>query len=303
MSDGDALLAAVKATPDDDTPRLVYADWLDDCGEGDRAAFIRVQVELARVRPIDLGDVTLNYLPAPDAPAVVLLSLSRAGKLRPGQWARMHAAIPGGRWTFDGQLLSAAVANVSEGTAALTVVVTKHPDADWEAELVREGRALLHEHGGAWVGLEPPRGVCLGNAGVLTVPDGWHNQRYTFARGLVDECELTAEWWLAHADAILAAHPVRRVTLTTWPGETVGWPMLVRGVQGGDHFYGGWDGVAFELPPTVAEVPFRGSYEAWAAQPHVRADRERRAREARESSDAARRLREAVDRLPPPTAP
>jgi len=43
-----ALLRAVAAAPDDDTPRLVYADWLDDQGRHERAEFIRLQVELAR---------------------------------------------------------------------------------------------------------------------------------------------------------------------------------------------------------------------------------------------------------------
>jgi uncharacterized protein (TIGR02996 family) len=44
-----ALLAAVLETPDDDAPRLVYADWLEENGEADRAAFIRLQIELARL--------------------------------------------------------------------------------------------------------------------------------------------------------------------------------------------------------------------------------------------------------------
>jgi uncharacterized protein (TIGR02996 family) len=48
MTDEQALLAAVLARPDDDTPRLVYADFLDDHGDSDRAAFIRLQVEAAR---------------------------------------------------------------------------------------------------------------------------------------------------------------------------------------------------------------------------------------------------------------
>ncbi|MBA4068200.1 MAG: hypothetical protein C0501_31765 [Isosphaera sp.] len=43
MSDEDALLAAILADPDDDTPRLVYADWLDEHGRHDRAEFIRLQ--------------------------------------------------------------------------------------------------------------------------------------------------------------------------------------------------------------------------------------------------------------------
>ncbi|VTU00191.1 Repeat-companion domain TIGR02996 OS=Singulisphaera acidiphila (strain ATCC BAA-1392 / DSM 18658 / VKM B-2454 / MOB10) GN=Sinac_4455 PE=4 SV=1 [Gemmataceae bacterium] len=48
MTDGDALLAAIIAAPDDDTPRLVYADWLDENGQPERAEFIRVQIEVSR---------------------------------------------------------------------------------------------------------------------------------------------------------------------------------------------------------------------------------------------------------------
>lgn len=42
------LLAAVLAAPDDDGPRLVYADWLEENGDPERAEFIRVQIEIAR---------------------------------------------------------------------------------------------------------------------------------------------------------------------------------------------------------------------------------------------------------------
>ena len=47
MSDGQHLLRAVVAHPDEDTPRLAYADWLDEHGDPDRAEFIRVQCRLA----------------------------------------------------------------------------------------------------------------------------------------------------------------------------------------------------------------------------------------------------------------
>jgi uncharacterized protein (TIGR02996 family) len=50
MSDRDAFLAAIHAAPDDDAPRLVFADWLDENGESERAEFIRVQVEMRRER-------------------------------------------------------------------------------------------------------------------------------------------------------------------------------------------------------------------------------------------------------------
>ena len=43
------LLAAIKADPADDLPRLLAADWLADHDEGERAEFIRVQCELAQL--------------------------------------------------------------------------------------------------------------------------------------------------------------------------------------------------------------------------------------------------------------
>jgi uncharacterized protein (TIGR02996 family) len=43
----ESFVAAINDAPDDDTPRLVYADWLDEHGDSDRAAFIRLQCRLA----------------------------------------------------------------------------------------------------------------------------------------------------------------------------------------------------------------------------------------------------------------
>ncbi len=50
VSAADPFLRAVLAHPDDDQPRLVYADWLDEQGDP-RGEFIRLQVELARHGP------------------------------------------------------------------------------------------------------------------------------------------------------------------------------------------------------------------------------------------------------------
>jgi len=44
MTDHDALLAAIRDNPDEDTPRLVYADWLDENDQPARAEFIRKQI-------------------------------------------------------------------------------------------------------------------------------------------------------------------------------------------------------------------------------------------------------------------
>src|SRR5947209_8653258 len=52
MSEREAFMRAICDSPEDDTPRLVFADWLDEHGDQNdrtRAAFIRVQCEVARL--------------------------------------------------------------------------------------------------------------------------------------------------------------------------------------------------------------------------------------------------------------
>jgi uncharacterized protein (TIGR02996 family) len=49
MSPADAFLAEILANPEDDAPRLVFADWLEDHGQPERAEFIRTQIELSRL--------------------------------------------------------------------------------------------------------------------------------------------------------------------------------------------------------------------------------------------------------------
>ncbi len=49
MSLDAAFLQDILDGPDDDAPRLIYADWLDDQGQAERAEFIRVQCEIAKL--------------------------------------------------------------------------------------------------------------------------------------------------------------------------------------------------------------------------------------------------------------
>jgi uncharacterized protein (TIGR02996 family) len=51
MTDGDALYAAILEHPEEDTPRLMYADWMDEHDEAEYAEFIRLQIELAQPKP------------------------------------------------------------------------------------------------------------------------------------------------------------------------------------------------------------------------------------------------------------
>jgi uncharacterized protein (TIGR02996 family) len=51
MTDRDALYRAILAHPDDDTPRLVYADWLQENDRSEEAEFIRIGCQLEALPP------------------------------------------------------------------------------------------------------------------------------------------------------------------------------------------------------------------------------------------------------------
>jgi uncharacterized protein (TIGR02996 family) len=49
MTPDEAFIQAIREQPDDDAPRLIYADWLEEHGQLDRAEFIRACCEAARL--------------------------------------------------------------------------------------------------------------------------------------------------------------------------------------------------------------------------------------------------------------
>lgn len=53
MSEHPGFWQDIIANPDDDAPRLIYADWLEEQGQLHRAEFIRTQCHLAAVLPND----------------------------------------------------------------------------------------------------------------------------------------------------------------------------------------------------------------------------------------------------------
>ncbi len=57
MNDEAGFLAKICAEPEDDTHRLVFADWLDENGQPARAEFIRVQIKLAKMDAESMGPV------------------------------------------------------------------------------------------------------------------------------------------------------------------------------------------------------------------------------------------------------
>ena len=91
MSAALGFLEDIKRHPDDDAPRLIFADWLDEHGDP-RGELIRVQCALDR-------------LPAGDARRDALLRRERDLLLAHAQAWLGPLALAGGRWSFRRGLL------------------------------------------------------------------------------------------------------------------------------------------------------------------------------------------------------
>lgn len=216
MTDEIALLAAVRAHPDDDNPRLAYADWLDDLMTPEataRAAFIRVECRLAR----DFAG-TAAGCPTP----------IRAGHQTPAHGLRVGTVV--------------GPCNACEAC--------------------RERAGLW----AAWRESQGPKepGAFAANCWEWFARHLTWADHFTTARGFVEHVTCPAADWLAHGDAVIAANPVRRVRLTTWPGETPGWTAATVASPAPPHFgYDRWPGVAFEV--LLRRPTRRQEAEAWWA--------------------------------------
>lgn len=112
MSDEETFLRAICADPDDDTPRLVFADWLDEQG-GVRneqwAELIRVQVQLGRNPGADRGrlearDAELELEVVYGWPSRIGVPHPLAEKLAWGNWWRGFPLSVSG---FGGDIVAA----------------------------------------------------------------------------------------------------------------------------------------------------------------------------------------------------
>jgi uncharacterized protein (TIGR02996 family) len=152
VSDGDALLAAIRAHPDEDVPRLAYADWLDETGVSPaRARFVRLMID---------PHIPKRYPQYRDADALALgcpaLSIPQVRA-----W---------GLWPFAGL---------------------------WSKFKVRyrlADRAFVL--------------TAINRVGVDYLP-----QSVTVRRGFVAGVRTDYAGWVAHGDAIAAAHPITRVSI------------------------------------------------------------------------------------------
>jgi uncharacterized protein (TIGR02996 family) len=121
-----SFLQTICETPGDDAARLIYADWLQDHGEPERAAFIRAQIENAT---LEQGTLQLADR---EEQADVLLAANRAAWVAGlPAWARKEAAFARG---FVRVVRGTALQFIKDGAAIRRqepleeVVFTKGPE-------------------------------------------------------------------------------------------------------------------------------------------------------------------------------
>jgi uncharacterized protein (TIGR02996 family) len=161
MYAADAFEREIAARPLADAPRLVYADWLDEHGEMERAALIRVQCALTRLTPTD-ADV-----PVLRAQEQTLLrrhattwARSVSGVARRWKFVR---GFPSELWLTPGEFLR-------HGTdlCARVPVERLHLGAQYDLPALAESPALRHIQAIEWLSL------CEATVSVLHSPHAEH---------------------------------------------------------------------------------------------------------------------------------
>jgi uncharacterized protein (TIGR02996 family) len=109
-----AFLEAIRDDPDEDLHRLVYADWLDDQGDCDRAEFIRVQCALATLAEDDPTQAELE-----ERERALLLAHEE-------EWL---GSPPAGvlQWTFRCGFVDQVVLGGSGSIAGASELAARHP--------------------------------------------------------------------------------------------------------------------------------------------------------------------------------
>src|SRR5690242_2173671 len=100
----EALEAAVSAEPYNDAPRLVYADWLEDNGDPQRATYIRARCALDDRPPPDDHvalweqrlevEKALSWRPFPALPAPFVVSRNSGDDWWQDRWDGLERGFP-----------------------------------------------------------------------------------------------------------------------------------------------------------------------------------------------------------------
>jgi uncharacterized protein (TIGR02996 family) len=233
-ADRAAFLAAIIARPDDDLPRRIFADWLDE-HPGGPCLFCKGQgVHRGGHLHCDSRGVHDHRYEekclACDGTGRDLYSAANAER---AEFIRVQCAA---------ERLIDATADVEVGGSCSDADVTAQLiDLDAQVAALRpRERELLAAHGDDWAAADLGPGLAWQAVAAPRWSFGGHSACH-FRRGFVDWVGCSWRTWRAHASALRQAAPITRVQLTT-PAPTLA--VLERA----------YPGIAFDLPP-AAEFP------------------------------------------------
>ena len=223
----------IRARPDDDLPRLICADWLEEQGEADRARFIRVQCRIAELERESGGKLPGKLLSCH-------VSRYSPWKIEAVSSGQPPSNIGTGdivdlQTTGPNHLKATCVIDKMEmhtalnrGAAGYTSYELRPlppcPLRDEWRELKREEKELHGDNYSAHMKTLP----------LISHPTGYPNRIgiysgdgfVEFVRGFVENIRIRGADWIEHAEAILKANPIHKVTLimpNLFRNPTVAW--------------------------------------------------------------------------------
>lgn len=210
MTDHDelALIAAIIANHDDDTPRLAYADWLEENAGVERVARPCTMCVGGKQNDCEPGDLHYNEWDCEHCQGTGEIAGERSnGFTERAEFIRLQCRIASIQRTC---LCGACVklrggGQHHNGPCAVDQERDELPDGtSRQALLRRRERELLHANvpGKPW----------------LTRAYEWFNptgiKSFDYRRGFVESVTCSAADWETHGDAITATQPVQSVTFT-----------------------------------------------------------------------------------------
>ncbi len=187
-SDELALLAAICAKPAEDMPRLAYADCIEEQSQCDRAAFIRVQVELAKMPACHVVEGHIIEFSSKPVPLRVVALVNRRDVRLQETTTLRHQNRDDSWYTIPGLRIHQETEFDSERVRVTFLQTGAHDSyEDRRAELCRREREL-------W-----PKQMVL-----------WGTEVGDYHRGFLRTWQGTAADFLTHADALI------------WSGDRMG---------------------------------------------------------------------------------
>lgn len=222
-----AFLRAIADSPDDDTPRLVAADWLEEHDESERAEFIRCQIDLAtKELPVVHSHSHAGMRAKAGERVDFFCRRSDIDHVAAGQQVRVKCVS----WDVFGFI--EVISGYDQTNSGCVITLRLWPEPEGLTELRRREKELLRlcgedmarpiaaavgipesakfaEDGVGWACLTYP----LGEPDALKIDLDWR-------RGFLSKLSLSWRDWSRHSDSILASPWVPgldEVELTTMP--------------------------------------------------------------------------------------